>query len=189
VAPTATPDEGAAQPVESGMDGSLFIPALNVGAPVSLKQLVVGEALPSPDGPMDVAMYDFGAGLPDLGGSPGQGGNVVLSGEALALTGCIAQPPCNGVFAGLHRVPPGSDVNLFWQGETYHYQIVALCYVATNQFSDDLYLRTPEEQLTILTGAGQWSSETGWSHVLIAIAKPAPRTATEPCPEGTFVRG
>jgi hypothetical protein len=188
--PTATPDTGAALPSTSGIDGSLFIPSLEIGAPITLTKLVVGEPLPSPDGPRDVAMYDFGPDLPELGGAPGHGGNVVMSGLSLALEGCIgAEPPCNAVFAPLFRVAPGANVNLFWEGETYEYQIVSLCYVPTESFSDDLYLRTAEEQLTMLTGAGSWSSESGWSHVLIAIAKPAPRTAVEPCPEGTFRRG
>jgi hypothetical protein len=185
-APTATSDAGAAQPQATGSDGAIFIPSIGVGAPLTLKRLVPGEALPSPDGADDVAIYDFGADLPGLGGTPGEGGNVVLSGLNLAVEGCIGgEPPCNAIFRDLRRVAPGSDVELQWQGETYRYQVVSLCSVPAVAFGDGLYRRTAEEQLTLLTGAGNWSSESGWSHVLIVIAKPAPRTALEPCPAGT----
>jgi hypothetical protein len=184
--PTVTPDAGAAQPQATGSDGAIFIPSIGVGAPLTLKRLVPGEALPSPDGADDVAIYDFGSELVGLGGAPGQGGNVVLSGLNLAVEGCIGgEPPCNAVFRDLRRVAPGSAVELLWQGETYRYQVVAMCSVLAVAFGDGLYRRTAEEQLTLLTGAGNWSSESGWSHVLIVIAKPAPRTALEPCPAGT----
>lgn len=184
--PTPTTAAGAAQPLPSGSDGAIFIPAIDVGAPLTLKSLTAGEALPSPDGPDDVAIYDFGADLPGLGGAPGQGGNVVLSGLNLAVEGCIGgEPPCDAVFRRLRQVDPGSDINVQWRGETYRYQVVAICSVATAAFGDGVYRRTTEEQLTLLTGAGDWRSDRGWSHVLIVIAKPAPRTALEPCPEGT----
>lgn len=62
---------------------------------------------------------------------------------------------------------------------------MAKCSVPTLQFSDDLYQRTVEEQLTLMTGVGSWNNEVGWSHVLVIIAKPAPRTAVEACPQGT----
>jgi len=184
--PTATSDAGAAQPQDLGRDGAIFIPSIGVGAPLTLKRLVPGEALPSPDGPDDVAVYDFGPDLPGLGGAPGQGGNVVLSGLNLAVEGCISgEPPCDAVFRSLRHVAPGAEIDVLWRNETYRYQIVAMCSIPTAAFGDGLYRRTTEEQLTILTGAGNWSSEGGWSHVLIVIAKPAPRTAVEPCPGGT----
>ena len=127
--PTPTPPPGAAQPELDGFEGALFIPSLEVGAPVALKPWVRGEALPSPDGANDVAMYDFGDEA-RLGGLPGQGGNIVLSGRSLALAGCgPAEPPCNGVFTALFRVAPGAEIDLLWRGETFRHQVVALCNV------------------------------------------------------------
>jgi hypothetical protein len=187
VAPTITPSSGssASQPSTGNADGSLSIPSLEIDAPVVLKRLHRGEALPSPDGPDDVALYDFGSELAGLGGAPGQGGNVVLSGRNLAVDNCEpAQPPCNAVFRTLRNIQPGALIELKWMNDSYSYQAVASCLVSTVTFGDGIYRRTNEEQLTLLTGAGNWG-ENGFSHVLIVIAKPAPRTAKEPCPEGT----
>jgi hypothetical protein len=180
--PTAPPQAA----VRSSAPDSIRIPEIAVNARVTLKRLVAGEPLPSPDSPRDVALYEFGADLPNLGGAPGQGGNVVVAGENAAFSGCPGgPPPCLAVFGQLDNLRLGAAIDLTWQGEVYHYQLVALCNVRTREFSDGLYGRTAEEQMTLLTGAGAWTSETGWSHVLIGIAKPAPRTAIEPCPEGT----
>ena len=184
--PIATTAAGGAQPQASSSDGAIFIPSIEVGAPLTVKVLVAGQPLPSPDGPNDVAIYDFGSDAPGLGGVPGEGGNVVLSGLNLAVEGCIrGEPPCDAVFRRLRTVDAGSNIDLLWQAETYRYQVVAMCSVPTANFGDGIYRRTTEEQLTLLTGAGNWRSDSGWSHVLIVIAKPAPRTALEPCPEGT----
>lgn len=180
--PTATPEAGA----RSNAPDSIRIPSIEVDAPVTLKQLVPNQPLPSPDSPDEVVLYDFGAALPGLGGSPGQGGNVVLAGENVNLRSCPdGPPPCLAVLGMLQVLEPGSAIELTWQGRVYKYQLVALCSVLTPDFEDGLYKRTAEEQLTLITSAGAWTPQTGWSHVLIGIAKPAPRTAIEACPEGT----
>jgi hypothetical protein len=174
-----------APPARSDAPDSISIPSIDVDAPLTLRELVPGQPLSSPDGPYDVAIYDFGPQLRALGGAPGEGGNVVLAGENLGLVGCVgADPPCNAVFRDLRAVDPGAAVGLTWRGSVYTYQVVSMCNIPTALFDDGLYHRTTEEQLTLLTGAGAWSSESGWSHVLIVIAKPPPRTAIERCPEG-----
>ena len=183
--PTATAETTTADSLANS-PGSIRIPSIGVDAPLSLKHFVVGEPLPSPDGTSDVATYDFGTEADALGGFPGEGGNVVLTGRNLAIVGCApAEPPCNAVFRGLNRIAPGSPIEVEWQGGLLEYQVVAKCSVPTLQFSDDLYQRTVEEQLTLMTGVGSWNNEVGWSHVLVIIAKPAPRTAVEACPQGT----
>ncbi len=183
---TATADDGTAG-AQAISPGRIYIPSIDVEARLTSRQLVVWEPLPSPEGTRDVAIYDFGSERSDLGGTPGEGGNVVLSGHSLGIVGCEpAEPPCNAVFSGLRRVAAGSAVDLNLQGRLLQYQVVAMCNLPTLQFNDELYRRTTEEQSTLLTGAGNWNSEVGWSHVLIVIAKPAPRTAFEACPQGTF---
>jgi len=183
VEPSATRDGAAAGSALTSAPDSISIPSIDIDATLTRKQLVPGEPPPSPDGPYDVAIYEAGPELADLGGSPGEGGNVVLAGESVALQGCVgAEPPCNAVFVSLRRIEPGAAVDLFWQGETFNYQVVARCFVATADFDEALYRRTAEEQLTLITGTGSWDNVRGWSHVLIIIAKPAPRTALESCP-------
>lgn len=185
VAPTATAETTLNETLANS-PGSIRISSIEVDAPLTLKHLVVGEPLPSPDGTTDVAIYDFGTEASTLGGFPGEGGNVVLTGRNLAIVGCApAEPPCNAVFRRLNRIDPGSPIEVEWQGELLEYQVVAKCSVPTLEFNDSLYRRTAEEQLTLMTGVGNWNNEVGWSHVLVVIAKPSPRTAIEACPQGT----
>lgn len=171
-APTAAPRDG------------IVIPSLGIDAPLTLKKFQPGAALPSPDGPYDVVLYDFGS-LAALGGSPGHGGNAIMSGRSVSDVGCkSAQPPCNGVFVRLRFVAPGERIDVTWRGSAHRYQVVSICGVPVAQFSDNVYRRTAEEQLTLLTGVGDL--ETGFSIVLVITAKPAPVTASEPCPAGTL---
>jgi LPXTG-site transpeptidase (sortase) family protein len=68
--PTATPAPSriAAPPVR------LLIPAIGVDAPISVKGLRPDAVMDVPDGPEDVAWYNFTA-------RPGMGGNAVISGH------------------------------------------------------------------------------------------------------------
>jgi len=184
-APTSTPDEASAGPRTTSAADSIVISNVAIDAPLTVEPLTVGEALPSPQGNDDVALYDFSA-VPGLGGLPGSGGNVVLSGRSISDTGCGAQPaPCPAAFGPLLKVAAGDPVVINWQGQEYTYQVVSVCNVAVAEFGDGLYRRTAEEQVTMMTGAGLLGP-AGFSHVLIVIAKPAPRTALESCPEGTL---
>jgi sortase (surface protein transpeptidase) len=183
-APTATPNDAGAGPQSTFAAHSIVIPSIGVDAPLTPETLTVGQALPSPNGNDDVALYDFSA-IPGLGGLPGRGGNIVLSGRSISDVGCGSLPaPCPAVFVLLFKVAAGDPVTINWQGQEYDYQVVAVCNVAVADFGDTLYHTTTNEQVTMLTGAGSLS-ETGFSSVLIVIAKPSPRTAIEPCPAGT----
>jgi hypothetical protein len=179
-APTET-----VEPLTASAGDSLRIPSLEIDAMLTLKQVTQG-VLPAPDSPYDVALYDFAAGSSGIGGTPGDGGTVVMGGRNLAVDGCLgAQPPCDGVFRRLRTIEPGAAVDVVWQSETYHYQAVAVCNVPASAFDDGLFQHGAEEQLTLLTGAGSWDERSGFSHVLIVVARPAPRTTTESCPAGT----
>ena len=108
-----------------------------------------------------------------------------MSGRSVSDVGCTsAQPPCNGVFVRLRFIAPGERIDVNWRGSTHRYQVVSVCGVPVAQFSDNVYRRTAEEQLTLLTGVGDL--EAGFSIVLVIVAKPAPVTASEPCPAGTL---
>jgi LPXTG-site transpeptidase (sortase) family protein len=58
----------------------LVIPKIGVDAPFSVKQVGTDGQMPNPNGPEDVAWYDFSQ-WPGLGGLPGKGGNTVLAGH------------------------------------------------------------------------------------------------------------
>jgi hypothetical protein len=183
---TPAKPEATTAPLAARAGDSLLIPSLEITATLTLKQVATGAALPAPDSPYDVALYDFAADSPAIGGSPGDGGNVVIGGRNLATDGCVgAEPPCGGVFRQLRTIEPGATIDVVWQGETYHYQAVAVCSLPATEFNNGLFTRGDEEQLTLLTGAGYWDERTGFSHVLIVVGRPAPRTAAESCPPGT----
>jgi hypothetical protein len=177
-------------PGESGSatvvaEDSISIPSLGIRAPLSLKRYSLGAPLPSPNGSDDVAIYDFSA-VPAFGGVPGAGGNVILAGRSLSEVRCTdgAAPPCPGVFHDLTSIKPGDRIELAWRGREHRYQVVSICSVPVAAFDNPLYARTPREQLTLMTGAGR-SGPAGFSHVLLVIARQAPVTAMEPCPEGS----
>ena len=164
---------------------SIVIRALGIDAPLSLRKFQSGAPLPSPDGPYDVVLYDFG-NLTALGGSLGEGGNAVMSGRSVSDVGCTsAEPPCNGVFVSLRVIALGERIDVNWRGSSHRYQVVSVCGVAVAQFSDRIYARSAEEKLTLLSGLGAFTS-SGFSLVLVVTAKPAPVTAGEPCPAGTL---
>jgi hypothetical protein len=178
-----TPDERLPAPTVVRRD-ALIIRSLDIDAQLAAKTYQVGAALPSPDGPYDIALYDFG-GVPGLGGAPGQGGNVVMSGRSVAHEGCVgAEAPCNGVFVRLRFIKPGDGIELLWRGEAYRYQAVAVCGVPVAQFVDSVYRRTAGEQLTLLSDVRD--SQSGSSIVIVIVARPAPVTAAEDCPVGTL---
>ena len=177
------PAEQAAAPTATPRDG-IVIRALGIDAPLTLKTYQVGAPLPSPNGPYDVALYDFSR-TPGLGGAPSAGGNVVMSGRSVADEGCVgSEPPCNGVFVRLRFIKPGDGIDLLWRGKEYRYQVVAVCGVPVAQFVDSVYRRTAEEQLTLLSDVRD--TRSGSSIVVVIVAKPAPVTAAEDCPAGTL---
>jgi sortase (surface protein transpeptidase) len=184
-APTAAPTP---RPTTAAVGGTISIPSLEINAPLTPKALVEGVALPSPDGAKDVALYDFGRARGvsgPLGGAPGEGGNVVMSGRSISDVGCApAEPPCSGVFGALSAIALGDRIDVNWRGGDYRYQVVSVCNVASARFGEGLYSRTAQEQLTLLTGAGALGPG-GFTHVLVVIARRAPVTAAEPCPAGT----
>jgi hypothetical protein len=178
----ASTKAATAAPTAAARDG-IVIRALGIDAPLTLKRLGAGP-LPSPDGAEDVALYDFG--VAGLGGAPG-GGNVVMAGRSLSEVACNGgreQPPCEGAFFKLAAIPVGERIDVTWKGVSYRYQVVAVCNVAARDFGDGLYRRTSTEQLTLLTGTGELG-QTGFSHLLVVIARRAPVTSGEACPAGT----
>ena len=72
---------GVGTPGRGDFNGDkLMIPKIGVDAPFSYKVVGSDGQMPNPNGPTDVAYYDFSQ-WPDGGGLPGEGGNVVLAGH------------------------------------------------------------------------------------------------------------
>lgn len=72
---------GAGLPARGDFTGARFlIPTLGVDAPFTVRAVGDDGQMPNPQGPQDVAWYDF-SGWDGLGGLPGRGGNVVVAGH------------------------------------------------------------------------------------------------------------
>jgi hypothetical protein len=163
---------------------AIVISSLDIDAPLASKRFQVGAALPSPDGSHDVVLYDF-ASVPGLGGLPGEGGNVVMSGRSVSNVCTQGEPPCNGVFVRLRFIAPGDRIDVSWRGRGHRYQVVAVCGVPVARFSDSVYRRTAGEQLTLISDIAGGGG-AGSVIVIVIVARPAPVTAGESCPAGTL---
>lgn len=72
---------GAGLPARGEFTGQRFlIPKLGVDAPFTVRVVGGDGQMPNPQGPEDVAWYDFSQ-WDGLGGLPGKGGNVVVAGH------------------------------------------------------------------------------------------------------------
>ena len=160
--PTALPHIPGTNP-----DDRIVIPSANVDAPIILETVPLqGGELPSPDGPDDVAFYDF-TGFPGFGGYPGSGGVVVLSGHVDYGGGYCDNgtepPPCTAVFWDLTLLEPGDVVELHLPDGTHRYRVTG----SDNIGADDLdkwatVWTAPEsgERISLITCGGDFNRET-----------------------------
>jgi LPXTG-site transpeptidase (sortase) family protein len=141
-------------PAPGGEGDRLIIPAIDVDAPLTLR-VVTDGVMQNPDGPEDVAWYDFSA-LPGLGGRPGIGGNTVLSGHV------DYHDYGTAVFWDLRKLEPGAEIIIHLSdGSEYSYsvewnRVVDPASAAWNE----IVAETPQESLTIITCAGTFDSAT-----------------------------
>ena len=131
----------------------LIVPAVGIDAPFTYK-LVGGDGqMPNPNGPEDVAYYDF-TQWPGLGGLPDKGGNVVLAGHV----DYINYGPA--VFWRLRDLKVGDEVQIrMADGATVTYVIEFNKTVDPD--SDDwasIVEATNDESVTLITCTGEFSA-------------------------------
>jgi LPXTG-site transpeptidase (sortase) family protein len=152
VTPTATPapNATAAPAVRRRVPGwpRIRIPSIDVDAPVSNKS-IVGGIMQNPNGPEDVAWYDFSS-------RPGGGSNVVMAGHVDQA----AYGPA--VFSRLRYVDIGDTIEVALQnGTSYTYRITSVrTYNVNSAPTGDLIGPTNGETLTLITCDGAWSNQT-----------------------------
>jgi LPXTG-site transpeptidase (sortase) family protein len=154
VTPTATAPASTALPVR------LVIPKIGVDAPVTVKGLDPNGAMQNPNGPEDVAWYDFTA-------RPGQGGNAVFSGH---LDYHDYGP---AVFARLREMTTGDLVEVRLEdGAVYRYVVtISVLYPAGSAPSQEIVGPTGREMVTLVTCGGTWQGRPqGYSHRLVVRA-------------------
>lgn len=139
----------------------IVISKIGINAPLSLKAVGLDGAPPDPNGPDDVAYYDFTA-WPGLGGGPGKGGNTVLAGHVdsgrKACNNGSVPPPCTAVFWDLRKIAPGDTIEMQVSGVSYTYKVVGADTVnATTASWEAIYATSTEPMLTLITCGGDFS--------------------------------
>lgn len=131
----------------------LVIPRIDVSAPFSYKVVGTDGQMPNPNGPEDVAYYDFSQ-WPGLGGLPAKGGNVVIAGHV----DYINYGPA--VFWRLHELEPGDTVDIqMADGSTVTYKIEFNKQVEVGDADwTGIVEATADESITLITCAGQFDA-------------------------------
>jgi LPXTG-site transpeptidase (sortase) family protein len=172
-APSATPEPTLEPsptpiPVVPGTDASdrIVVEKAKVNAPISLKVVPPnGGALPSPNGPDDVAFYDF-KNFQGLGGYPGSGGRIVLSGHVDYGGGpCkngTVPPPCTAVFWDLSDLKEGDMIEIRLSNGTHRYRVTGSENIGpTDQEKwNQVWNSTPQETIALITCGGDFNRQT-----------------------------
>jgi hypothetical protein len=145
-----------------GANDRISIGKIDVNAPISYKPVGADGLPPDPDGPDDLAYYDFTA-WPGLGGAPGKGGNAVFAGHVdsgkKACKNGTVPPPCTAVLWDLRKVAPGDEIQIQFAGVTYKYQVIGADTVnASTADWAAIYATSKDPMITIITCGGDFSS-------------------------------
>jgi LPXTG-site transpeptidase (sortase) family protein len=159
--PTATPVVPGTGPADR-----IVIPDARVNAPITLKQVPPGGgALPSPNGPDDVVFYDFQA-FPGLGGYPGSGARIVMSGHVdygggRCKNGTVP-PPCTAVFWDLTDLQNGDFIELHLTDGVHRYRVTDSDNIGPNEQAkwDEVWKATPQETIALITCGGDFNRQT-----------------------------
>lgn len=142
----------------------LIIEKFGINAPLSYKEVGLDGLMPDPNGPDDVAYYNFSA-WPGLGGAPGRGGNVVLaghvdSGSKKCKNGTV-DPPCAAVFWDVSELRIGDIVEVQVSGQSYRYRVTTNQPVsAKNGPWNQIVASTAQESITLITCGGDFNRQT-----------------------------
>ena len=131
----------------------LVIPKIGVDAQFSVKDVGTDGQMPNPNGPEDVAYYDFSQ-WPGLGGLPGKGGNTVLAGHV----DYINYGPA--VFWRLHELEPGDTVEIQQaDGTKATYKIEFNKQIDASAADwTPIVQATADESITLITCGGQFEA-------------------------------
>lgn len=151
---------------EVGPDFKFVVSKFGIEAPLTYRKVPPSGVMPNPDGPDDVAYYDF-SDFEHYGGAPGLGGNSIFAGHvdsgSKPCNNGTVPPPCEAVLWDLNLLEPGDIIEIHANGDIYKYE------VRTNQpisaslndgTWDQIVSSTEEEMLTIITCGGDFNRET-----------------------------
>lgn len=131
----------------------LVIPKIGIDAPFSVKQVGTDGQMPNPNGPEDVAYYDFSQ-WPGLGGLPDKGGNVVLAGHV----DYIRYGPA--VFWRLHELEVGDAIEIqMADGTTATYKVEFNKQLDASAADwTPIVEATADESITLITCGGEFEA-------------------------------
>jgi LPXTG-site transpeptidase (sortase) family protein len=147
-------NRGAGPPGRGPFTGErLVIPSIGVDAPFTIKTVPSNGVMPNPNGPEDVAYYDFG-GFAGMGGVPGLGGNVVLAGHVDYINVGPA------VFWDIAKLQAGDVIEIHLDdGTVARYQVEFNKHIGADAAPwDAIVAGTAEESVTLITCTGEFSA-------------------------------
>ncbi len=149
LAPPATPTAEPPPPSESPI-ASMAIPKFNIDAPIVVLGVDDNGVMETPDGPLNVAWYDFSA-------RPGFGSNAVFSGHVDYYNYGAA------VFWNLKDLELNDLVELRLEdGTVYEYEIISRNeYNASDAPIAEIVGRTDAEVITLITCGGTFDPSVG----------------------------
>lgn len=159
--PTATPSEA---PI-----ARLAIPRFGVDAPVVVRGMDANGVMLTPDGPTDVAWYDFTA-------RPGFGSNAVFSGHVDYINYGAA------VFANLNALEIGDIVEIRLNDSTvYRYSVITReqVFAATADVAS-IVGATPREIITLITCGGTFDGAQYDQRVIVQAERIQDEAPPEP---------
>jgi len=161
-APSATPQpRPPLSSTEPALPERIVIPGIDVDAPINLKTMGPDGMMQPPNGPEDVAWYDFTA-------RPGSGGNAVFS----AHVDYHDYGPA--VFAKLKDLKKGNAIEVHLADTTtLRYQVVvSVTYPAADAPFEDIVGPTSRETITLITCTGSFDAASRqYSHRLVVRAE------------------
>jgi len=152
--PTATPLP-AGTPASAAPVARLLIPKFGVDATVVTLGVDNQGIMESPEGPWDVAWYDFSA-------HPGAGGNAVFSGHVDWYNIGPGGGPGGAVFWHLKDLEPGDVIEVHLaDGNVYKYRMASRQQVDPNAVDvGSVVGPTEREVITLITCGGTFNRET-----------------------------
>ena len=147
--PQPTPTAERPPPSEAAIAG-LSIPRFGVDAPIVVLSVDDNGVMETPDGPLNVAWYDFSS-------RPGFGSNAVFSGHVDYYNYGAA------VFWNLTNLDLGDIIEVsLADGTVYEYSVAARNqYNATDAPIQEIVGRTPNEIITLITCGGTFDPGVG----------------------------
>lgn len=139
-----------------GQEGDrLIIAKIGVDAPITMRVVGPDGHMPRPEGPTDVAWYDFSA-FQGLGGRPGVGGNTVLSGHV------DYRDYGPAVFWDLRKLDVGDEIVIHLSDGSEYKYVVEWNRVVDSSAAvwNDIVAYTPQESVTLITCAGTFDPST-----------------------------